>query len=861
MYRRWQGWAISIFLLILWGCKSSKNLTNKAARIEVSRGDLPLLLEKKENEVSFRQSSPCAPQILPPRLVDLIHTKLELKPDWEKSWLYGKATLTFTPWFYPVDSFAIDAKGFLIEQVALLRRPYNIATPVAFSYNGKAIQLKLDKSYQRGDTFSIFIQYIARPNELEQEYTEAITGAKGVYFINPNLEIPGKPRQIWTQGQPNAASCWFPTIDHPYERCTQELLLTIDKNYKTLSNGLLISAEDNGDGTRTDYWKMDMPHAPYLFMFAAGEFAVIKDYWRGKEISYYVEPEYAPYVPLIFGNTPEMLDFFSQKFGIPFPWQKYAQVVVRDFVSGAMENTTAVVHMEALQHDARSHLDETFEDYIAHELSHHWFGDYVTCRDWTHLTLNESFASYSEYLWKEYKYGREEAELHLSNDLDIYFSEFVTKKMPLIRACYHNPDEMFDAHSYQKGARTLHMLRTLLGDEAFFEALQRYLKKNAFSDVELHELRAAFEEVSGQDLRWFFNQWYMYPGHPVIDFSYDYDVDKRELKIQLAQKQDFENSLIYQLPVNIKYWAGEKAVTFSCNFKSADTVITIPLDIPPDNVIFDPERYLLAKINEKKDWRAWLHQLKNEKHYKLFQVAINKLKENLDITEVENAALEATKSPFWGKRKLAIEVLEYSKNKKNPNLTQVIFNLAINDKNAKVRLAAMDYISSIAEPSPEPNEITQLLETALGDSSYSVAASALQTLYYVNPAKGLEWAKKLQYLKSAEINYITAQIMLIEEDADAPKYTEATYYKLTASYQKLELLQLIALKFNAESVNSPYWKLIKYMALKDNDVLVRLSAARILAEYKNIEEIKTFLNALLEKEKNSQLKKIYKTLF
>ena len=168
-------------------------------------------------------------------------------------------------------------------------------------------------------------------------------------------------------------------------------------------------------------------------MMAIGEFAIVKDKWRGIDVSYYVEPKFEKYARMVFGNTPEMIEFFSQKFGVDYPWKKYSQVVVRDFVSGAMENTTATVHMEALQHDHRYHLDETEEDYISHELSHHWFGDYVTCESWANLPLNESFATYAEVLWREYKYGIDEAEHHLSGDFSSYFAESQTKREPLIR--------------------------------------------------------------------------------------------------------------------------------------------------------------------------------------------------------------------------------------------------------------------------------------------------------------------------------------------------------------------------------------------------------------------------------------------
>ena len=202
-----------------------------------------------------------------------------------------------------------------------------------------------------------------------------------------------EPIQIWTQGETESNSAWFPTIDKTNQKTTQELTLTVDNKYVTLSNGKLVSQKKNTDGTRTDYWKMDLPHAPYLFFAGVGNYAVIKDTWKGKEVSYYVEPEYASVARKIFGLTPEMMTFFSKVTGVEFPWAKYAQITGRDYISGAMENTTATLHSDIAQRDARELVDGNgWESVIAHELFHQWFGDYVTTESWSNLTVNESWS-------------------------------------------------------------------------------------------------------------------------------------------------------------------------------------------------------------------------------------------------------------------------------------------------------------------------------------------------------------------------------------------------------------------------------------------------------------------------------------
>ena len=354
---------------------------------------------------------------------DLVHTKLEIKPDWQKQQLNGIATLKLKPHFYPQKTLVLDAKGFDIHAITMNNQA------LKFVYDNKKISIELGKEFLRKDTLNIQIKYTAKPNDLPKGGSEAITSDKGLYFINADGSDPLKPKQIWTQGETEASSCWFPTIDSPNIKSTEEVILTVDNQYITLSNGKLISSTKNTDGTRTDYWKQDKPHAPYLFMFAVGDFKKVVDpNFKNFEVSYYVEPKFEPYAMKIFGRTPEMIRYFENLLGVKYQWDKYAQIAVREYVSGAMENTSATVHGDFIQKNANKLVDDNDDGVIAHELFHHWFGDLVTCESWSNLPLNESFATYAEQLWSTHYYGKDEGDLVALNGLSQYLYESEQKK-------------------------------------------------------------------------------------------------------------------------------------------------------------------------------------------------------------------------------------------------------------------------------------------------------------------------------------------------------------------------------------------------------------------------------------------------
>lgn len=650
---------------------------------------------------------------------DLIHTKLELSFNWEKQHVLGKASISVSPHFYSQEKLVLDAKGFDIHNIELLNKENT--TPLKFTYDSLQVSISLDKTYTREDTLTINIDYTAKPNEIPVGGSQAITADKGLYFINPLGKNPYKPQQIWTQGETEANSKWFPTFDSPNMKSTQEMLITVDTAYKTLSNGKLLSQQMNENGTRTDHWLQDKPHAPYLFMMAIGKFSVVADEpWNGIPITYHVEPEYEKYAINIFGNTPEMMEFFSVLLDYPYPWDKYAQVVVRDYVSGAMENTTASIFMDALQVDDRYLIDQDWDGIIAHELFHHWFGDLVTTESWANLPLNESFATYSEYLWLEHKYGVEEADLHWLEERDSYLLEAESKRVPMIRYNYLDKEDMFDNHSYAKGSLLLHMLRKHIGDEAFFASLNYYLKKHAYKSAEIHDLRLAFEAVTGQDLNWFFNQWFLERSHPDLNVITEYDSGKVELRIR--QLQDEEFTPIYKLPVFVDIWVDGKKERHEIVITGDRKDFVFETGKKPDLVLFDAETYLPCQVDYIQSTEEFIFQFYNAEKVLARKDALEQLESDIITDEaIRKVFKDALKDPFWKVRELAAAAFaEYPQDVADfEEVNSAIRDLAENDPKSLVRAEALNTLSSLGTRNMD------VIEKALQDSSYTVNATAL----------------------------------------------------------------------------------------------------------------------------------------
>ena len=802
------------------------------------------------------------------RVVDLVHTKLEVSFDWEQEMVMGVATLRLQPLFRPTTEVTLDAKNFTFNAITLAD-----GTPLEYTYGGdkQQVTIELDKTYTRGQDFTIVLDYTATPTDAGGAGA-AITSDKGLFFINPRGEAGDKPRQIWTQGETENNSRWFPTIDKPNERCTEEIYVTVDDKYKTLSNGVLVSSEPAGDGKRTDYWKLDQPHAPYLFALVVGDFEVIEDEaWNGIPVNYYMEPEYADYATSIFPYTRELLTFFSDITGVEYPWPKYSQVAVRDYVSGAMENTTAVVFGEFMNGTDRDLIDvDMNEKIVAHEMFHHWFGDLVTCESWAQLTLNEGFANYSEYLWMEHKHGRDAADYHLLEEWQGYFGS-VQNSPPHELIWYDYPDKeaMFDAHSYNKGGSVLHMLRHYLGDETFFNSLTGYLEKNKFSPVEIGELRAAFEKTSGEDLGWFFDQWYLRAGSPQLQVSTDYA--DGTLTVGVAQRQDTTNNVpaAFRLPVAIDVYTNGNAERHEVVVDQREQTFSFDVATRPEVVIFDPAHQLLAQVDYQKSPEELAAQFRYGQafldRYEAVGLIGNLAGEDSLRNEVLTAALQDT---FYAIRGVALQSLEGLTDAQ----TEILRQLAASDPHSQVRASAIDLLTQL-----EDEQLAPIAREAMRAEAYPVVAAGLQALVAADPAAASEAAAELENVDNDAINGALANLYSESGDLSKLPFFEdrlggAEGYGavgLYTAYQTLlargtnadqtagvERLKTIAL----DQSENPWRRLAATKAISDLRTALSEEVEDLTAENdlnKLIMEMGSSLEAIKAAETNADLRAIY----
>jgi aminopeptidase N len=677
-------------------------------------------------------------QATPARINDLIHTRLAVSFDYKNKYLHGKEWVTIKPHFYPTDSLRLDAKGMDVHEIALFKNGQR--QPLHYEYDGMSIAIRLDKVYKFTEHYTVFIDYTSKPEELKGRKRNE----KGLYFVNPDGTDKNKPIQVWTEGETENSSVWFPTIDKPNQKTTQEISITVPSRYVTLSNGRLVTQIMNAGGTRTDSWKMEQPHAPYLFMMAVGDFKIHKEYWHGKEVSYYLEPRYAPYAKDIFGETPAAIGFFSGILGVNYPWSKYSQVVVRDYVSGAMENTTAVVFGESTQGTKKELADRYYNTGIAHELFHQWFGDYVTTESWSNLTLNESLAVLGEYLWLEYKYGKDAADAHHFEGMKGYLSDQQAWSKDLVRFTYADKQEVFDGVTYQKGGAILYMLRNYLGVSAFNRGLHLYLVQNAYKPAEVHHLRLAFEEVSGMDLNWFFNQWFFGAGHPELHISYKWDATTGIQTVYLQQKQP-GRAFVLPLAIDI-YAAGKKERHSVWTNKKQDT-LTFPASAKPDLVNVDAHKILLLRKTDIKPIDQFAFQYIHAPLYadrlEAVEAALRHQKEKAS-QKILDAAL---KDKFYKIRIKAIQALDFSNEGTINRSLPILRDLVKQDENNLVKAAAINALGTLKMSDDLP-----LFKRSLNTESNAVQAASLMALGNINPHEALLMARQFEHDPNGKIH-------------------------------------------------------------------------------------------------------------
>jgi aminopeptidase N len=667
---------------------------------------------------------------------DLVHTKLVANFDYAQSQLNGEVWVQLRPHFYPTAQLILDAKGMEIHNVSIVKKETKNA--LKYKYDGNIISIDLDKTYTANEVYTIYIKYTAKPNEYKAKGSNAITDAKGLYFINPLGKEKNKPTQIWTQGETEGTSVWMPIIDKPNQKCTQEFYLNVPSKYVSLSNGLLVKQVDNKNGTRLDVWKMDLPHSPYLFFIGVGDYAVVKQdaitsNKKKLELSYYIEKEFEKQALKIYGKTPQMIALFEKILGVPFPWAKYAQISGRDYVSGAMENTTATIHSDAVQQDARELVDENiWEGTIAHELFHQWFGDLVTAESWSNLTVNESFADYSQTIWFEKSMGKDAGDYENYKGMSGYLSSPTDAEKNLVRFYYNDREDMFDLVSYQKGGRILHMLRHFVGDEAFYKSLNKYLTDHQFSNGSAIKLKLAFESVTGKDLNWFFNQWYFGNGHPYVSITQQYDANKKQVLVKLAQTQVQDK--LFTLPIGIDIYVNGQRNHYEVWAKNKVDSFYFPAASEPDNVNVDNDKILLWEKNDSKPLKQFIYQYYHARNFLDRNEALNEVSQNLKSIEAKQVIQDAMKDSFYVIRAKAINSL----NPMNINeaVEKNIYTIAKSDPSYLVREEAINVIGALNKERYKNDFINWSK-----DSSYTIAGAALEALDAIDSVTAYQLAQ------------------------------------------------------------------------------------------------------------------------
>jgi aminopeptidase N len=582
------------------------------------------------------------PVYAPDRPADVRHVEIDVTLDFATDSVHGAVTTQYAALFDTVREITLDAAELAIEQVTMARK----RGPLTYWTEGEKLRIRLDRDYTYGEEFAVTVRYSAHPRT-------------GLVFVHPMEGNPDLPTQAWTQGQTEYHHYWFPCHDFPNDRATTALKATVPGGYFALSNGALEGVGENPDGTKTYAWRQDFPHPAYLITLVAGEFTELPDYWRDLPVNYYVRPGREADGHRMLDNTPRMIELFSTKTGVDYPWVKYAQIVPEMFL-GAMENTSATTHSYRLMPDERASLDYSPDDVVAHELAHQWFGDLLTCRDWGHIWLNESFATFMEEVWMEHDKGQDEARTDFHRNLQLYLEADKRGRRPIVYNVYRKyGGELFDRHVYEKGSLVLNLLRFTLGEDAFWRAINLYVERNRGREVITADLERAIEEATGRSMARYFQQWVYKAGHPEFSVSYSWDDAQQMAKISVKQTQEITDlTPVFVTPVEIAFMVedavdgrkkSQKATlhTFRVTIEEAQQTFYFPLERRPLSVRFDQGGWLPKTLDFKRPSELLRYQLVHDPDV-LGRIeateALGALADDASVKALEEALIS---EPFW----------------------------------------------------------------------------------------------------------------------------------------------------------------------------------------------------------------------
>ncbi len=639
----------------------------------------------------------------PDRPVDVRRIALDLAVDLEGRSVEGSATLDLTA-LRDVRALRLDAVDHEVSRVERLGPDGGAGDAVPFTNDGQALTVELP--LRRDETASVRVHYRVRDPK------------DGLYFFGPTPDAPDVPWQVWSQGETTTNRFWFPSADHPDERQATAMTVRVkSKDLTVISNGkLLEKVDDPKTGGAVWRFEQEREHVSYLVTLVVGRFDVVRDTWRGKPLAYYVPVGRGQDVERSFGRTKDMLDFFSERTGVEYPWPKYEQVVVEQFEAGGMENTGATTLNERTLHDERAHQDYSSEGLVAHELAHQWFGDLLTCRDWAHIWLNESFATYYDALWHEHAHGADEYDVEMLANAARGVP--AGKQRPILDRRYAHPGAMFDGRAYPKGACVLHMLRRRLGDEAFERGVKLYVQRHQDQGVETHDLRNALEDATGLNLERFFLDFVERAGNPILDVRLERDAARGLITVTVTQRQDGEP---YAFDAEVLLRFGEREVRRSFWVEEKTARLSFPEAAAPTFFRFDPrEALLLAETTVHMGRDLWLAQLRDDATAAGRIRAARALGQDRSPEARDALARALAEDPFWGVRAECAEALGGIAD----DAARDALVAGLGQEGPKVRRACAEALGRRGLDAKAAEALGALLSK--GDASYYVEAAAVR---------------------------------------------------------------------------------------------------------------------------------------
>jgi aminopeptidase N len=655
------------------------------------------------------------------RSYDALHYLIKIRLDLDRKAFEGEATVTADSLREGLATCVLDAEEFTVTAVLS-----DDGRPLEFDQTAKELAVRLPRPCKFGEEFSFTCFYSGRDPKI------------GLTFV---AETVDNPPIVFSDSFPENVHHWFPCYDYPNDKVTNEIVATVERGLKVAANGRLVSVtEDPGAGTVTYHWSQGLPHSTYLIFLAAAPYVVVRDSYKTLPVNYWVYPRDAAKVGPTYGKTPKMIEFFDRIYGYDYPWQKYDQVSVPS--GGGAESTSATAMTHRIMVDEKGEPDFPAIGIVSHELAHQWWGDLITLRSWAHTWLNESFGTYSDYLYHRYEKGDDEGAVDLLGKLNAYLREARTRYIrPIVTDRYDEPGDMFDAHTYPKGARVLHMLRSLVGDEPFFKTLSHFLHRYAFDAVDTADFIRSVKTVTGRNLDWFFDQWLYKPGHPVFEVKSEWDAAKKAVRLRVAQVQDYSRGVpVFRVPVSIKLVSPGKTDIRKIWIEKREETFELPFEEKPLLVRFDEDNVLIKELIFPRERDELIYQLGRDDVIGRMEAAGALLAFKDDPRTAAALTASLRSDPFWAVRKGALEALAQLGVKGVP----AVLKKACQDPDPQVRAAALVALGNLKDRSCLDLYKALFLE----DPSYRVQAEALTAIGKTGDPSAVPFLKKASTVPS-----------------------------------------------------------------------------------------------------------------